>query len=199
MTATPHVQRLAERLIRFSCRRLPADQRAERCQEWSAELPAIMHDETVRPRVMRSVRALSFSAGIAATTRRLSRTAGWSRRAPASAWRDGAAQVQPSNLGLRATIGLAVWLVIIFTAVSLLRAFPHPHGWTVVLILALAAAFVVYCLADIVRAPAVRYLPKWAWALICLVQIPGGGIIYLSVGRVGRSHSPLPPGPAQTP
>jgi len=81
--------------------------------------------------------------------------------------------------------------------VSLLRAFPHPGGWPVVLGLGLAGAFVVFCLADIVRAPAVRYLPKWAWALICAVQIPGGGIIYLSVGRVGRSPS-LPPGSAQS-
>jgi hypothetical protein len=198
MTETPLVQRLAEGLIRVSCRGLPADQRSERCQEWSAELPAILHDETVRPRFMRSVRALSYSAGIAATTRRLSRAAGWSRRAPASAWRDGAAPPQPDNLGLRATIGVAIWLVIIFASVSLLRAFPDPRGWPVVLGLGLAVAFVVFCIADIVRAPAVRYLPKWAWALICVIQVPGGGIIYLSVGRVGRSHS-LPPGSAQSP
>jgi Phospholipase_D-nuclease N-terminal len=46
-----------------------------------------------------------------------------------------------------------------------------------------AAAFAIYCLVDIVRRPAVRYLPRWAWGLICCVSIPLGGIIYLTVGR----------------
>lgn len=198
MSATPRVQRAAERLIRASGRRLPDEERADRCREWSAELPAILHDETVHPKLMRSVRALSYSAGISVTTRRLSRASRRPQGAPGSAWRDGAVSARPGNMGLRATIGLASWLVIIFTTVSLIRAFPHPRGWPVALGLGLAVAFVVFCLADIVRAPAVRYLPKWAWALICVVQIPGGGIIYLSVGRVGRSHS-LPPGSAQSP
>jgi hypothetical protein len=31
----------------------------------------------------------------------------------------------------------------------------------------------------------VRYLPKWGWALVCLLSIPWGGIIYLIVGRTG--------------
>jgi hypothetical protein len=185
-------------VVRASGRRLPDEERAERCQEWSAELPAILHDETVNPKLRRSVRALSYSAGIAVTTRRLSRVSPRPKVASGSAWRDGAINARPGNLGLRATIGVAIWLVIIFTTVSLVRAFPRPHGWPVALILGLAVAFVVFCLADIVRAPAVRYLPKWAWALICVVQIPGGGIIYLSVGRVRRSHS-LPPGSAQSP
>jgi hypothetical protein len=46
------------------------------------------------------------------------------------------------------------------------------------------AGFVVFCLVDLARARQVRYLPKWAWALVCLVSVPLGGIIYLSVGRV---------------
>jgi uncharacterized integral membrane protein len=49
-------------------------------------------------------------------------------------------------------------------------------------ILVLALAFVVYCLVDLSRNE-VRYLPKWAWALICLLSVPLGGIIYLLVGR----------------
>jgi phospholipase D-like protein len=32
----------------------------------------------------------------------------------------------------------------------------------------------------------VRYLPKWAWVLICLVSVPFGGIVYLIVGREPR-------------
>lgn len=43
--------------------------------------------------------------------------------------------------------------------------------------------FLVFCLVDLIRAKEVRYLPKWAWALICLVSVPLGGIIYLLVGR----------------
>ena len=49
-------------------------------------------------------------------------------------------------------------------------------------LLVLAAAFVVYCLVDISRNE-VRYLPKWAWAVICVISIPIGAIVYLLVGR----------------
>lgn len=49
-------------------------------------------------------------------------------------------------------------------------------------IVVLGAAFVVYCWVDIARTR-VRYLPKWLWAVICLISIPLGGILYLVVGR----------------
>jgi uncharacterized membrane protein YczE len=45
--------------------------------------------------------------------------------------------------------------------------------------------FVIYCLVDLARSP-VKYLPKWAWALICLVSVPIGGIVYLAVGKEHR-------------
>jgi len=35
---------------------------------------------------------------------------------------------------------------------------------------------------DLARSP-VRYLPKWAWALICFFSVPIGGIVYLLVGK----------------
>ena len=54
-------------------------------------------------------------------------------------------------------------------------------------LLVIAAAFVVYCIVDVVRAPAVRYLPKWVWILICLLSIPLGGIVYLLLGREPRA------------
>jgi hypothetical protein len=41
-----------------------------------------------------------------------------------------------------------------------------------------------------------RYLPKWAWVLICLIQNPLGGIMYLSIGHIGRPR-PVPPGDAK--
>jgi Phospholipase_D-nuclease N-terminal len=47
----------------------------------------------------------------------------------------------------------------------------------------LAIGFVVFCLVDVFRSEQVRYLPRWAWALICIVSIPLGGIVYLVVGR----------------
>jgi hypothetical protein len=64
--------------------------------------------------------------------------------------------------------------------------------------LALAAGFDAFWLADIARASQVRYLPKWAWALICLAQTPGWGIVYLCVGRAGRARS-VSPSPARQP
>jgi len=192
------VQRIAERLIRASCRRLPEDERAERCREWSAELPAILADASIQLPILRSVRVLRYSAGISRTTRRLRGTGSRSARARPSGWRNGAIPARPTTPGPRLTIGAIVWLVVIFAAVSILRAHPHPDGWPFLLFLALAAAFDAFCLIDIARASQVRYLPKWAWALICLAQCPGGGIVYLCVGRVSRERS-APPGSAQRP
>lgn len=47
----------------------------------------------------------------------------------------------------------------------------------------LAVAFAVYCLVDLKRADRVRFLPKWAWVIICVISIPLGGIVYLLFGR----------------
>jgi hypothetical protein len=60
-------------------------------------------------------------------------------------------------------------------------------------VLVLAAGFAVFCLVDLARAEEVRYLPKWAWAILCLgvgLTIPWGGILYLIVGKV---RPPEPP------
>jgi hypothetical protein len=50
-------------------------------------------------------------------------------------------------------------------------------------VIAVAVAFVAYCLIDIARAERVRHLPKWLWAVICLVSVPLGGVIYLVFGK----------------
>lgn len=52
-------------------------------------------------------------------------------------------------------------------------------------VLVLLAAFVIYCLIDLSRSD-VQYLPKWAWAIICVISVPLGGIVYLTVGRIPR-------------
>jgi hypothetical protein len=192
----PYVQRIAEWLIRVACRRLPADDRAERCREWTAELPAILADERIRSSFLRGLQALAFSAGISKTTRRLTRSARAGSRRPRNAqWRAGGLPTRPTDLAIRVVIGLAVWLVFVAGAIALIavvgtRADPHP--WPFLLLALLAFAFDAFCLLDIARAAEVRYLRKRTWALICLIQIPLGGILYLSIGRIGPAR-PVPP------
>jgi len=45
-----------------------------------------------------------------------------------------------------------------------------------------ALGFVAYCLVDLSKSE-VAYLPKWAWAIVCVISVPIGGIVYLTVGR----------------
>jgi hypothetical protein len=197
MTQVPRAQRTAEWLIHAACRQLPADVRAERCREWAAELPAILDDHSIRPPFLRTMRALSFSIGISRTTRQLSRSArAGSRRTRNSQWRTGAIRARPPELAVRTLLGLVVWLVIVVGFIALMRAHPDPPRWLVTIGLAMAVGFDAFCLADIARAAQVRYLPKWAWVLICLIQTPGGGIMYLSIGHTGRPR-PVPPGGAK--
>jgi hypothetical protein len=57
----------------------------------------------------------------------------------------------------------------------------------------LVIGLVIFCLVDLIRAPAVRYLPKPLWALIILVgSTPLGAVLYLVLGR---ERQPLPSGP----
>jgi hypothetical protein len=186
MSQAPRAQRIAEWLIRTACRRLPADVRAEQCREWTAELPAILDDQSIRPSFLRTLRALTFCIGVSRTTRQLSRSArAGSRRTSNSSWRTGAVKTRPADVAVRTIVGLAVWLVIVVGVIALARKFPDPHGWLITLGL-VAIGFDAFCLVDIARAAQVRYLPKWAWALICLIQNPLGGILYLSIGHIGR-------------
>jgi len=197
MSQAARAQQIGEWLIRTDCRRLPAEVRAERCREWIAELPAILADQSIRPPFLRMLRVLAFCAGISMATRQLSRPArAGSGPARHSQWHTGARQTPPSSVAVRTVVGIVVWLVTVFGFITALRARPDPHGWPFLLIVALAVSFDAFCLVDIARAAQVRYLPKWAWALICLIQSPGGGIMYLSIGHIGRP-GPVPPGDAK--
>jgi hypothetical protein len=138
MTWTRPVQRIAERLIHASSRRLPEDDRAEHCREWSAELPAILGDTSVRLPILRAVRALRYAAGAFRTTRYLRRTGGSAPRARTHGWRGGAIPGRPAAPGFRLVMAVIVWLVV-FAAVLL--AFPQPTGWPFAAALALAAGF----------------------------------------------------------
>jgi hypothetical protein len=53
----------------------------------------------------------------------------------------------------------------------------------VIPLLVLAVAFAAYCLVDLARVESTRFLPKWAWAIICVISVPTGGLVYLLVGR----------------
>jgi hypothetical protein len=54
--------RLGEFLVASACVRLPQEVREERCREWAAELPAILHDPQVRPAPRRAARMLAYAA-----------------------------------------------------------------------------------------------------------------------------------------
>jgi hypothetical protein len=47
----------------------------------------------------------------------------------------------------------------------------------------IAAGFVIFCLVDLFRAEEVRYLPRWLWAIICIISVPIGGIAWLIFGK----------------
>ena len=67
----------------------------------------------------------------------------------------------------------------LITAAAPLRS----HAAALIPLLAAALAFVIYCLVDVAKADEVRYLPRWVWAVICVISIPLGGIVYLVAGR----------------
>ncbi len=71
--------RAGEYLIGRSCRRLPSQIRQERYREWTAELPAILHDPDTRSAVRRAVRMLGYAAD---TIRGTALTRGRARRRP---------------------------------------------------------------------------------------------------------------------
>src|SRR5262249_3121455 len=62
MRGERHALRAGEYLVSLACRRLPARIRAERYQEWLAELPVILHDCDAGTAPLRVVRMLAFAA-----------------------------------------------------------------------------------------------------------------------------------------
>jgi Phospholipase_D-nuclease N-terminal len=197
MSPAARAERIAEGVIHLACRRLPPDVRADRRREWAAELPAIMDDQSIRSSFRRSLRVLTFCAGISRTTRQLSRSSrAGSRRTARAQWRTGALADRPSDLAVRVLIGFAAWAAVAAGVIAFLITRPGTGPWPLLLLVVLAIGFDVYCLREIARAEQVRFLPKWAWVLICLTQVPGGGIAYLSIGHISRPRR-VPPGAAK--
>ncbi len=196
MSGRPLVRQFAEYRIRRACRQLPEGMREEHYREWAAELPVILGDPGGGRGFQRAARALRYSGGISRATRRLRRdsggTGGFARHAPPVPWRDGAPPPMPRDPAFRAVAGLGIWLIFVVAVVVLVRLL-RPHSLLEILPGLLAAVgFAAFCVADLARAAEVRYLPKWVWALACLLSIPLGGILYLSVGRIRRQR-PVPP------
>jgi len=54
---------------------------------------------------------------------------------------------------------------------------------SIIIGLVLGASWDGLCLWDLAHADQVRYLPKWAWAMVCLISCPLGGLLYIIVGR----------------
>ncbi|MFZ0128316.1 MAG: PLDc N-terminal domain-containing protein [Candidatus Dormiibacterota bacterium] len=50
-------------------------------------------------------------------------------------------------------------------------------------LLVVVVGFDVFCLVDIARAKRAAYLPRWAWAILCVTISPLAGIVYLAVGK----------------
>lgn len=183
MTRPPRAQRVAEHLIARACRRLPGEAGDERRREWAAELPAILSDSDAGSGMRRSARALRYAAGISRCARRLGRPGG--RPEPQASL-----PAQPGFPVRRVVAGLVIYLGVVGLVVGLAAAWPGRP--VLVPVLPAAVCFAAYCLIDLARADQVRYLPKWGWTIVCLIQIPLGGIIYLALGKIPAAR-PEPP------
>jgi hypothetical protein len=106
--------RAGERLVAQACRRLPAEIRDVRYQEWLAELPAILHDREAGPAPRRVVRMLAFAAD---TLRGTTLAAG-------------AYQYQGAHRrgDFENSHALAISVLVVFVMLPALLAF---EGWTV--------------------------------------------------------------------
>jgi hypothetical protein len=59
-----------------------------------------------------------------------------------------------------------------------------PAALVVLLGLALVVGWEILCLRQVALAERVRFLPRWVWAVACLIQIPLGGVLFLLFDRV---------------
>ena len=91
-------------------------------------------------------------------------------------------------------VGVAIYAAVVATFLAFAAARPG-RPLLLLPVLPAAACFAAYCLIDLARADRVRYLPKWGWVVVCLIQIPLGGIMYLAIGKAPMAR-PEPPAPS---
>jgi hypothetical protein len=165
--------RLGEYLVGRACRRLPRDVREERCREWAAELPVILHDPQVRFAPWRAARML----GYAADTLR------------------GAAMAPGKNPGLipRPLMLLGLVTCLVGTAASILLIVQAPGDGRYYLQLTWCLLFAVYFIGSLAHAPeritmplffivALAFEADTVWAT---VQAPRDLMYYLDATVLG--------------
>lgn len=69
-------------------------------------------------------------------------------------------------------------------------------GLVVVGAVAVVALWEYFCLTMVAGAERVRFLPRWLWTVLCLAQIPLGGILFLLIGRPWQQPAARPAGPS---
>jgi hypothetical protein len=137
MTGRRTVLRVAGVLISEACRRLPADSRHDREQEWTAELAVIIDDPSLRPRWRRHLRAMRFAMAQNRTVRRLTRPAGLERVR--------AIMVRTALASAGAAVVLAVSAIILDTVAARSSADSSPVAGAEIWALMLATAAGLLC------------------------------------------------------
>jgi hypothetical protein len=54
---------------------------------------------------------------------------------------------------------------------------------TAIAMLAVVGGFAAYCLRDLAHAREIRYLTRQMWAVVIVIAMPVGGMLYLMYGR----------------
>jgi hypothetical protein len=193
--------RTGEYLVGRACRRLAPATRDQRYREWTAELPAILHDPQIMLASHRAVRMLGYAAD---TLRGTALTPGPARRRPAA--------ILTPILGLLFVAGLVVvawavwdtvrapgnWVNYLRVAWSLfLVAFPVSQyvrsnmRMTVLILISSCLVGVVVCIGDAVQAPWdwVNYLLAGTSLLVLLLAV----LSWWLIRRLGRPTARISP------
>lgn len=154
--------RIASYIIRRASRRINEDFRDEHYREWMAELPAIHDDPDVRSNFIRSVRILSYAAGLLGSARRINpadrdRAKAASRvDRPTWAYRSARRPVTGPRLPpgvLPPVAGFVAWLCLVLVV----RSHPLTGSWNLVYV-AISAADALFVAVSEVRL--VRWLRR---------------------------------------
>jgi hypothetical protein len=174
--------RLGEYLVARACQRLPRDTREERCREWAAELPAILHDPQVRFAPWRAVRMLGYAAD---TLRGAAKTPG---RTPGPIARPGPVVALPFLViglvglaaGIRAIVQepgggqnyLQLTWSLLFAACFLSRLVHAPARMTTLLVFGSGLALEVLNVWQVAQAPGEWVNCVWAVLLGLVLLAP---------------------------